>query len=110
MSVVIGVDCSTTATKAVAVDGAGTVLGVASAEYGYETPRPLWSEQDPALWWQGTVTAIRQVLEEHDVAPGDVDAVGLTGQMHGSVLLDDESRVVRPAILVERPANRGGVR
>ena len=49
MSVVIGMDCSTTATKAVAVDGAGAVLGVASAEYGYETPRPLWSEQDPAL-------------------------------------------------------------
>jgi xylulokinase len=99
MSVVIGVDCSTTATKAVVVDSQGAVLGVASAEYGYETPRPLWSEQDPALWWEGTVTAIRQVLEEHDVAPDEVASVGLTGQMHGSVLLDDESRVVRPAIL-----------
>ena len=99
MSVVIGVDCSTTATKAVAVDGDGAVLGVASAEYGYETPRPLWSEQDPALWWDGAVTAIRQVLANHDLAATDVEAVGLTGQMHGSVLLDGENRVVRPAIL-----------
>ena len=99
MSVVIGVDCSTTATKAVAVDGDGAVLGVASAEYGYETPRPLWSEQDPGLWWDGAVTVIRQVLANHDLAATDVEAVGLTGQMHGSVLLDGENRVVRPAIL-----------
>ena len=55
---VLGIDVSTTATKAVLVDPAGAVAGVGLAEYGFETPRPLWSEQDPALWWDGAQSAI----------------------------------------------------
>jgi xylulokinase len=58
----IGIDSSTTATKALLLDEAGRVVGVASAEYGYETPRPLWSEQQPDLWWSGTVNSIREVM------------------------------------------------
>ena len=59
MAHVIGIDASTTATKAVLVDEQGVVVGVGVAEYGYETPHPLWSEQDPGLWWDGAVAAIR---------------------------------------------------
>ena len=99
MSFVIGIDTSTTATKAVLIDREGSVVGVGSASYDYETPAPLWSEQDPHLWWDGTVTAIRQVMGEHEISPSDVKALGLTGQMHGSVLLDEDGEVVRPAIL-----------
>ncbi len=99
MSHVLGIDSSTTATKAILVDRAGGVVGVASSEYDYATPQPLWTEQDPQLWWDATVTAIRQVLSVSGVAGEQVEAVGLTGQMHGSVLLDEAGDVVRPAIL-----------
>jgi xylulokinase len=97
--VVLGIDVSTTATKAVLVDGSGTVVGIASREYPFEQPKPLWSEQDPRLWWDGTVAAIRAVLASTGVAGDDVVAVGLTGQMHGAVLLDAADEVLRPAIL-----------
>jgi xylulokinase len=99
MSLVLGIDSSTTATKAILVDREGAVRGVASATYEYETPRPLWTEQDPALWWEGTAAAVREVMDRNGVVPAEVVAVGLTGQMHGSVLLDGSGEVVRPAIL-----------
>jgi xylulokinase len=99
MSLVLGIDTSTTATKAILVDRSGVVKGVASATYGYETPQPLWSEQSPESWWEGTASSIRDVMEGTGTSPEDIEAVGLTGQMHGSVLLDGEGSVVRPAIL-----------
>ena len=99
MTFVIGVDTSTTATKAVVVDRSGTVVGVAASSYDYATPKPLWTEQDPHLWWDAATVAISQVMAQSGIAPSDVAAIGLTGQMHGSVLLDDEGEVLRPAIL-----------
>jgi len=99
MACVLGIDVSTTATKAVLIDETGSVLGVAASEYGFDVPRPLWSEQDPRLWWDGTVAAIGSVLASTDVPGGDVVAIGLTGQMHGLVLLDERDAVLRPAIL-----------
>jgi xylulokinase len=99
MAFVVGIDASTTATKAVLVDERGAVRGIASAEYGFEQPHPLWSEQDPRLWSDGAVTAIRRVLAETGTRPDQVAAVGLTGQMHGLVLLDAAGEVIRPAIL-----------
>jgi xylulokinase len=104
MTVVIGIDVSTTATKAVLVDESGAVVGVGTAEYPFDVPRPLWSEQDPALWWDGAVAAIGSVLATTATKAEAVAAVGLTGQMHG--------RRCRPAAghPVERPAHRGRVR
>jgi len=99
MACVLGIDVSTTATKAVLIDETGSVRGVAASEYGFDVPRPLWSEQDPRLWWDGTVAAIGSVLASTDVPGGDVVAIGLTGQMHGLVLLDERDAVLRPAIL-----------
>jgi xylulokinase len=95
----LGIDSSTTATKALLIGTDGEVLGVASSEYTFETPRPMWTEQHPALWWEATVASIRQVLSQSGVNPADVKGVGLTGQMHGLVLLDQEGQVLRPAIL-----------
>lgn len=99
MSLVIGVDVSTTATKAVVVDDTGRVRGVGSAGYGFDTPHPLWAEQHPGLWWEATPQAVRAALAAADAEPGAVAAVGLTGQMHGLVALDEAGEVIRPAIL-----------
>lgn len=99
MSAVIGIDVSTTATKAVLVGETGEVLGIGTADYGYDVPRPLWSEQDPGLWWDGAVSAIRSVLASTGISGDEIVAVGLTGQMHGAVLLDGAGDVIRPAIL-----------
>lgn len=99
MNFYLGIDSSTTATKALLMDRAGRIVGVASTEYGYETPRPLWSEQDPTLWWEAAVLSIRKVLDETAVSPKAIRGIGLTGQMHGLVLLDVDGRALRPAIL-----------
>ena len=99
MACVLGIDVSTTATKAVLIDENGAALGVGAAEYGFETPRPLWSEQDPHLWWDGAVEAIGAVLEATGLTGDDIAVIGLTGQMHGAVLLDGAGEVLRPAIL-----------
>ena len=95
----LGIDTSTTATKALLIDGSGKVVGLSSAEYPYDTPRPLWSEQNPSLWWEGVINAIQKVLSETSVTAEAVAAVGLTGQMHGMVALDKNGQVLRKAIL-----------
>ena len=99
MSHFIGIDSSTTATKALLIDGNGQVIAVASSEYTYETPQPLWSEQEPSLWWDATVESIQAVLESSGVSADDINGIGLTGQMHGLVLLDKNGNVLRPALL-----------
>lgn len=99
MSYYFGIDSSTTATKALLIDADGKVAGVASAEYAYETPQPLWSEQHPHLWWDGVVEAIRAVLAQTGVRGEQITGIGLTGQMHGMVALDSQGEVLRKAIL-----------
>lgn len=99
MDYFLGIDSSTTATKALLIDNAGSVIDTASSEYTYETPHPLWSEQHPNLWWDATVSSIRQVLTESAVEPNRIQGIGLTGQMHGLTLLDESGQVLRPAIL-----------
>ncbi len=99
MSHVLGLDVSTTTTKAVLVDENGTVAGIGVAEYEFDVPRPLWSEQDPALWWDAAVVAIRAALAQAVASGTAVSAIGLTGQMHGLVALDQDGGVLRPAIL-----------
>lgn len=99
MSHYLGIDTSTTATKALVMDGDGAVVAVGRSEYEFATPRPLWSEQSADLWWDGTVAAIREALAAAGVEGRDVAGIGLTGQMHGLVLLDEAGDVLRPAIL-----------
>jgi xylulokinase len=104
MAYLLGIDISTTGNKALLVAAdppgkAGEVVGAAVVENPISTPRPLWSEQDPADWWTGIQQAIRQVLSETGTSSEQVISVGLTGQMHGLVLLDGDGKVLRPAIL-----------
>lgn len=99
MGVTLGIDVGTSGTKTLAIDGSGAILASASAEYPCDYPRPGWSEQAPELWWEATRTTIWQVLDKGGLKPGDVTGVGLSGQMHGSVFLDDAGKVIRPALL-----------
>jgi xylulokinase len=88
----VGVDVGTTAVKAVALSRDGHVLGVAEEEYPLSLPQPGWAEQDPEDWWRATERALAALGVEQA-------SIGLTGQMHGLVLLDASDRVLRPAIL-----------
>ena len=99
MKYFLGIDSSTTATKALLVEESGRVAGVASSNYTFETPYPLWTEQSPHLWWDGCIQSIRKVLAETGISPADILGIGLTGQMHGLVLLDEAGEVLRPSIL-----------
>ena len=99
MTYFLGIDTSTTGSKALLIDERGEVLGVASSPHTLQTPKPLWSEQDPREWWEAVSASIRSVLEGAGIGGERIGAVGLTGQMHGLVLLDEAGNVLRPAIL-----------
>jgi xylulokinase len=95
----LGIDTSTTSSKALLIDETGTVVAVTSSPHTLQSPKRLWSEQDPLEWWTAVSASIRAVLEKANVNGESVAAVGLTGQMHGLVLLDEAGNVLRPAIL-----------
>ena len=93
----LGIDVGTTAVKALIVDELGSVVGEAESSLDVSVPQPGWAEQNPSDWWQGTITAVRAACAQARVR--EVDSIGLSGQMHSSVLLDKSDRVLRPAIL-----------
>jgi xylulokinase len=95
----LGLDIGTSSVKAVIVDGGERVLAEASVPLETRQPRPGWSEQDPEDWWQGTEAAVAELRRATPGAFAGIAGVGLSGQMHGAVLLDAEDRVLRPAIL-----------
>ncbi|HZZ00624.1 MAG TPA: FGGY family carbohydrate kinase, partial [Candidatus Baltobacteraceae bacterium] len=96
MSLLVGLDVGTTGAKGVLVRDDGTVVATRSSPYGLSTPRPGWTEQDPVQWWDASAAVLR-VLAGATREP--IAAVGLTGQMHGAVFLDDSGTVIRPALL-----------
>jgi xylulokinase len=97
MEAYLGIDLGTGSVKALIVAGDGMVRGRGSAEYPTRQPQPGYAEQDPVDWWRGTVAAVRAALTD----AGDVElrAIGLSGQMHGTVLLDAGGSPVGPAII-----------
>ena len=99
MSYFLGVDIGTSGTKTLLVDDKGQILAEASKTYGLSHPKPMWSEQDPQDWWDATVATVRSVLKKSKVKKNEVKAIGLSGQMHGSVFLDKNDKVIRPALL-----------
>lgn len=99
MKFLLGIDVGTSGSKAVLISTDGEVRATATHEYPSLYPHPLWVEQEPEDWWQATLKSISKVLEKAGAAGGDVIAVGLTGQMHGLVMLDRAGDVLRPAIL-----------
>lgn len=95
----LGIDLGTSGSKALLMKDDGSLCGTATHSYDTQMPRPSWTEQAPEAWWTATVKSLRAVLDECGVDGEQVAAVGLTGQMHGLVVLDEEGTVLRPAIL-----------
>jgi xylulokinase len=95
----LGIDIGTSGVKALLIDAAGRVVASASESYPLYTPQPLWAEQDPNDWWNATCKVIRRVLADSGVTASEIRGVGLSGQMHGSVFLDENGESIRPALL-----------
>lgn len=99
MSIVVGMDIGTSGTKGVAIDADGQVLASALVEYPLITPRPDWAEQDPADWETAAFEALGKIAQQLGPRAGDVQGMGLTGQMHGCTMLDAHGKVLRNALL-----------
>jgi xylulokinase len=96
----LGIDVGTGGTRAVLIDSSGRVISAATAEHApMSSPRIGWAEQAPEDWWRAACEAIQACLAKGAVSPREITGIGLTGQMHGLVLLDAEDRVVRPALI-----------
>ncbi|WKB53450.1 xylulokinase [Eleftheria terrae] len=95
----LGIDLGTSEVKLVLLDTDHRLLGSAGAPLVVDRPRPHWSEQSPQAWWQATQQAAAALRQQLPQAWASVRAIGLSGQMHGATLLDDQDRVLRPAIL-----------
>ncbi len=99
MNYVMGIDVGTSGLKALVVDGQGRGIASALVEYGMDTLKPGWAEQDPEQWWDALVKAMRKLKSTVPDLAHSLSGIGLTGQMHSSVFLDQKFRVIRPAIL-----------
>jgi xylulokinase len=95
----LGIDLGTSEVKVLLLDDQHRVVATAGAPLAIQRPHPLWSEQHPQDWWTATTAALAQLASAHAPAFFAVRAIGLSGQMHGAVLLDRQGEVLRPAIL-----------
>lgn len=99
MATYLGIDVGTSAVKVILMGENSEVIDTQSVSYPFESPKPLWREQDPEIWWNSTRTAIRKLQKRQSYAWQAIAAIGLSGQMHGAVCLDAQNTPVRPAIL-----------
>jgi len=96
----LGIDVGTGGSRAVVINETGQIVASATVEHEpFASPQTGWAEQDPDDWWRASIAAIRDVLSHDNVSPDEIAAVGLSGQMHGSVLLNERDEVVRPALI-----------
>ncbi len=99
MSYVIGVDLGTSGTKTVLFDEIGNVIASHTVEYPLYQEKNGWAEQDPLDWYNATITTIKAVLEKSNIDSKDIKGIGLSGQMHGLVMLDKDYNVLRKSII-----------
>jgi xylulokinase len=100
MNYVVGIDVGTGGTRAVLVDRTGRILSSATCEHAaFTSPQIGWAEQDPHDWWKAAGTAIREAISSANISSSEISAIGLAGQMHGAVLLDENDQVLRPALI-----------
>ncbi|HEX8550482.1 MAG TPA: xylulokinase [Abditibacteriaceae bacterium] len=97
MAYLLGIDIGTSGTKVLAIDETGKVAASASREYPLLTPRPQWAEQHATDWWDATCQCCQEITQS--ISPDAIAGIGLSGQMHGLVMLDANHQVLRPAIL-----------
>lgn len=99
MQYLLGIDVGTSGTKSVLFDTEGKALASSTAEYPLYQPRNGWAEQNPEDWWGAVVQTVSDVLCRSGVPSAEIQGIGISGQMHGLVLLDAEGSVLRPSIL-----------
>ena len=99
MAYLLGLDLGTTGAKAILIDERGKVVSRAFEEYPIYVPRPGWTEQNAEDWWRASVEVIRRAVSQAKAKPEDIGGIGLTGQMHGLVLLSNSGEVLRRPIL-----------
>ena len=99
MKYVIGVDLGTSATKTILVDQNGKIVAEASVKYPMYQPENGWAEQDPSDWSEAAISTIKSVVEKGQVNGKDVRGIGISGQMHGLVMLNEENQVIRRSII-----------
>ena len=99
MRFLLGLDVGTTSTRTIIIDENGKLIASSTSDYKLITPKPGWAEQNPDDWWTASIKTIKDVIKKSNVSPEDIVCIGLSGQMHGSVFLDSDGNVIRPAIL-----------
>lgn len=99
MNYLIGVDIGTSGTKTVLFNESGNVIASATEEYPLYQPQNGWAEQEPSDWWNATVHTLRKVISESNVSPAQIKGIGISGQMHGLVMLDESGEVLRRSII-----------
>jgi len=99
MAYLMGIDLGTTSCRAIVIEEKGKLIGEGVQDYPLFHPRPLWAEQNPLDWWEGVKSSVRKAIKNADINPGEIDGIGLSGQMHGLVLLDRNNEVLRNSIL-----------
>jgi xylulokinase len=96
----LGIDIGTGGTRAVLLDGKGRVVSSATATHApFASPHAGWAQQNPDDWWSAVCSAVPECLARSKTAPEEISGIGLTGQMHGLVLLDRDGSVLRPSII-----------
>src|SRR5690349_19675753 len=95
----LGIDLGTSSIKLLLLDNNQKVLAQTTQALTVSQPKPLWSEQNPEDWWQAVCQGIEVLKKMHPKALAELKAIGLSGQQHGAVLLDQKARILRPAIL-----------
>src|SRR5450432_2748960 len=98
MAFLLGIDIGTSGTKTLICNDRGKVIATAMAEHPISSPKPGWSEQNPQDWWKATIAATKSVLKKAKLKAADIGAIGLSGQMHGSVFLGSGPNPLRPAL------------
>ena len=104
----IGIDLGTSSTKMLLLDEQGVIHAEVAHDYPLEFPQPGWSQQDLAHWWQAVKKGMPQLLKNIDA--GSVAGIGVAGQMHGLVVLDESDNIIRPAILWNDEIGRASCR
>ena len=97
MKYIIGIDVGTSGTKSALFDTAGNVVAASTAEYPLSQPKNGWAEQNPRDWWDAVCKTLKDITPA--AAGGEIAGIGLSGQMHGLVMLDEAAEILRPAIL-----------
>ena len=99
MKYLLGIDLGTSGTRSVLFNPDGEVIAAKSAEYPLSQPQNGWAEQDPQDWWDAAIATISHVVRQSGVDPRQIAALGISGQMHGLVMLDEKGQVLRPSII-----------